>query len=402
MTSTLPRAVRTLAIALAAAALPALGSGCSLAGLFYKHSYRSDRFVIYSDHDPEFLARVGPEVETIYSGYERLFRISPAKLGRTKIILRGDARDQHVVDLAYSPNLLGYYIPFFNMISVDTKPVWAREKSMLEQILLHEIAHHFIITGCPEAGSKCWLNEGLAGNLEMTLFEGERFEYPLLNPTLLGIARRAVQISHPGADLKRLLSMDWSEFHNGTDKDINYSLSWAIVYFLLQEHFPREQPLIERIWALYRIQPEEVMAEEGRFIEFLRRFDLTETLVRLARSGESDPNARLTPVWAIRQLGNLKFLDDARSILRPRGHAGRAGPDHRRRRTGGLPRRPRPGARGGAEVLVLRARARQGGRGPPRRLAAPGGPPGARGGGGRASPAGPLLGAGPGRAPRLR
>ncbi len=123
--------------------LATLGSGCSLAGLVYQRAYRSDRFVIYTDHDKDFLARVGPQVEEIYRGYEDFFQISPRRLGRTSIFLRGDTRDRDVVDLAYSPNLLGYYVPFFNMISVDTKPAWTREKVMLEQILLHEIAHHF-------------------------------------------------------------------------------------------------------------------------------------------------------------------------------------------------------------------------------------------------------------------
>jgi hypothetical protein len=302
-------------------ALPALlgllafqGTGCSLAGLFYRHQYRADRFVIYSDHDPEFLARIGPEVEQIYEGYGRLFQVEARNLGRTCIILQGEPRDQQVVDLAYSPSLLGYYIPFFNMISVDTKPVWAREKPMLEQILLHEVAHHFIVTQYPEAGKECWLNEGLAGAFEVTLFEDRRFEYHLLNPTLLGIARRAALIDSPSLSLKKLLSLDWGQFHRGDDKDLDYALSWAIVYYLLDHHLRDQGSLHDRIQLLYHMDREEIARLEPQFLDFLRTFDLTGTLIQLSQVPGDPSGAKLTPRWAVYQLGSLRFLDDSRAL----------------------------------------------------------------------------------------
>ncbi len=309
----IPRLPR-LAAAVLLLLLAGGSSGCSLVGLFYRHQYRADRFVLYSDHDPEFLARIGPEVEEIYEGYGRLFEIGPRSLGRTRIILQGDPRDEEVVDLAYSPSLLGYYIPFFNLISVDTKPAWARERPMLEQILLHEVAHHFIVTEYPAAGKECWLNEGLAGAFEVTLFEDRRFEYHLLNPTLLGIARRAALLGKTSLSLKKLLSLDWSQFHRGEEKDLDYALSWAIVYYLLEHHLAGKGSLHDRIKGLYGMDREEIAGLESGFLEFLRRFDLTGKLIELAQGPPDGPRGRLTPRWAVRQLGSLRFLDDSRAL----------------------------------------------------------------------------------------
>ena len=97
-----------------------------------------------------------------------------------------------VVDASYSPSVLGYYVPLLNYICIDTSPHWARSETMLQQILLHEVAHHFVVTEYPAASRQCWLNEGLAGNLEMSLFEGARFEYPLLNPPLFQLAQASL------------------------------------------------------------------------------------------------------------------------------------------------------------------------------------------------------------------
>lgn len=312
--SSLSQRLARIAVSALLCFLAFASTGCSLAGLFYRHQYRADRFVIYTDHEPEFLARIGPEVEEIYEGYCRLFQVEPRSLGKTCIILQGNVRDQEVVDLAYSPSLLGYYIPFFNMISVDTKPAWAREKPMLEQILLHEVAHHFIVTQYPAAGKECWLNEGLAGAFEVTLFENRCFEYHLLNPTLLGIARRAALVDSPALSLKKLLALDWGQFHRGDEKDLDYALSWAIVYYLLDHHLKDRGSLHDRIQCLYRMDREEIAALEPQFLDFLRTFDLTGTLIQLAQIPPENSRGKLTPRWAVHQLGSLRFLDDSRAL----------------------------------------------------------------------------------------
>jgi len=309
-TTFLAAALRPAGVALLLSFLTLTASGCTM---FYRYQLKSREFVIYSDLDKEFLRNIAPSVDEIYGGYERLFEMEPAELGRTSIILKGDSSDEQVVDLAYSPSLLGYYIPFLNLISVDTKPAWTREPAMLKQILLHEIAHHFIVTQFPAASKECWLNEGLAGNLEVTLFENGRFEYPLLNPILMGIARHSIMVNPQVGSLRKLVGLSWSEFHNDDDKEMDYALAWALVYYLLQNRFPADLPLGERIRGLYRMDRDLIVSFESEWLEFMRNFDLTGKLIDLARASPESPLGRLTPRWATRQLGVLKFLDDTRS-----------------------------------------------------------------------------------------
>ncbi|MEM7234682.1 MAG: hypothetical protein AAF517_21060, partial [Planctomycetota bacterium] len=160
---------RTLLLGLLVAPL----AGC---GLAYKASLQGEQYVVYCDEGGEYLESVQDEIDEIYATYQDLFQIDKESLGTTRIYL--DGREHRVVDHSYSPNLLGYYVPFFNTIRIDTRPAWAGEGEALRQVLLHEIAHHFFVTKYPEVAEHCWLNEGLAGNLEVSLSDGEHHEFP--------------------------------------------------------------------------------------------------------------------------------------------------------------------------------------------------------------------------------
>jgi len=288
---------------------PLLGSGCSL---YYRNQFRSERFRLFSDLDQELLNEVGPDIERIYRGYQSLLEPPPRTLGRTTIILEGKARDERIIDLAYSPSLLGYYVPLLNLISVDTRAAWAREPGMLRQILLHEVSHHFIVACFPSLSRECWFNEGLAGNLEMSLFGDGRMETPLLNPVLLGIAQRAARQGHPAVDLERLLSLGWREFHSGETREIDYALSWSIVYFLLERRLLADLTLRAKLDRIESMQRAELLQSEPEWIGFLVRFDLTDELIALSREDPKGPLGRLTPAWALRLLGQLRCLDDER------------------------------------------------------------------------------------------
>jgi hypothetical protein len=289
-----------------------LASGLCLpgCGLLYRNSFEGPSFTLYSDRKPEFLATVGAKVARIYEGYEALFDLGPDRLGTTTIVLEGD--DTDVIDYGYAPNLLGYYIPLFNYISIDTACAWTLGEEMLDQILLHEVSHHFIVTGHHRASKECWLNEGLAGALEVSVFDDDSFEHPLLNPLLYQLARRTACSDPERLDLKEFLSLSWGEFHDKESKEVNYALAWSIVYFLLERHLPAEKTLGERIAAIYRMDRNDIAALERQWIAFLRGFDITRALVGLAR----DPSGgrRLTSRWAASQLGNLKSVDDLAAL----------------------------------------------------------------------------------------
>lgn len=283
--------------------------GC---GLFYENSYEGESFTIYSDRSDTFVSRVGQDVEKIYGGYEQLFGVESRDLGRTKIILEGDGTEVAEDEDDSSSNVLGYYVPLLNYISVDTTRRWARSEVMLQQVLLHEIAHHFIVTEHPGASRQCWLNEGLAGTLEVTLFEQDHFEYPLFNMPLFLLAQRAAR-ENPKLSLNNFVSMNWHEFHDSEEKEIHYALAWSVVYFILEHHLPHQQSLGDRFESLYDMAEGADLAQlETDWRQFLIGFDSAGYLLQLASRQES--RDRLTSRWAVVQLGASRSPDTLRVL----------------------------------------------------------------------------------------
>lgn len=287
----------------------ALSLGLSGCGLFYDNSYEGTRFNIYSDRNAEFVESVGHKVELMYDGYEVLFDLTPEALGKTTIVLDGqdEEPEEDVV-----PEVLGYYVPLLNYICVDTGTRWNRSEEMLQQVLLHEVAHHFIVTEYSAASHKCWLNEGLAGNLEVTLFDEDHFEYPLINPALFALAQRAAFDPTRKDPLGDLVAMSWSGFHKSAAKEENYALSWSLVYWLLQHHLPADLSLGERFELIYRMKPEELEPLQPQWLRFLRGFDLTRKLLTMASNPA--PEQRLTARWAVRQLTRTAPSDSLRVL----------------------------------------------------------------------------------------
>ena len=282
-------------------------AGC---GIFYENSYEGSSYTLYSDRNEAFLSRVGEKVARIYSGYQDLFEVPQKSLGTTTIVLEGN--DSAVLDYSYSPSVLGYYIPLLNYISVDTAPVYTQSDEMLDQVLLHEIGHHFIVTEHPAASRECWLNEGLAGALEVTVFDDSAFEYTLLNPILFQVAQSVAYDPKRNLKLSAVVEMSWSDFHDPEEKEHNYALAWSIVYFLLDRHLPKDLSLGKRIEMLYDMDREAISLLQPKWILFLKSFDLTGHLLEMAK--DPSPEKHLKSLWAIRQLGTLRTLDNLRMV----------------------------------------------------------------------------------------
>jgi hypothetical protein len=292
----------------AVAAVALVASGCSF---LYRTRRAGEHFVVYSDRSAEFVERTAERVGEIYRSYIALFGIDPRRLRSTTICLDGE--DDDVVDHSYCPDLLGYYVPFLRLIRVDTRPAMTSERRGLDQVLLHEIAHHFVANEYPRATRECWLNEGLASNLEVTVIEDGRAEHPLLNAPLLEIVRRAALLSHDSGLLEDVIRCDWDEFHEQATRERNYAVAWSICYYLLTEHLPRSEPLGARIEALYRLDRRQVVQLESEWRNFIADLDPVATLAAMARS--PDPERRLTARWAIRELGELRGLESPRALL---------------------------------------------------------------------------------------
>ncbi len=285
----------------------AMSTGCSLV---YTNSFSDSRFLLYSDRTPEFLSLVAQETSRITDAYCESFDLPPDTVAKMTIVLKGS--DTHVTDYRRVPNVLGYYIPLFNFISIDTTSLWPENRVLLRQVLLHEIAHHFTVTLYPEASSKCWLNEGLAGALEVSQFNEHQFEQPLFNPLLYYVARDAAFSSMQKPTLRDLVTKSWKDFHNDESKELNYALAWSIVYFVLEKHLPNDQPLSDRIRSLIAMDREELCALEPKWMLFLKGFDVTGHL--LSRVERTTPDTRLTTRWCLEELGKARALDDLRAL----------------------------------------------------------------------------------------
>lgn len=293
----MPSLQRLLVVHLALSA-----TGC---GLFYKHSHGTRSFTVYSDRDELFLQQIAPRIETIYAGLQRCFDVSPEQLGTASICLEGE--ETGVVDLHHTPDILGFYLPWFNVISIGAWPV-SQGRDALNQVLIHEVAHHFITTAWPSTSAECWFNEGLAGALEMSLLGEGHFEVQTLNPVLFQVAQQTLLSSDTPVSLSEVLNLSWSQFHDDATKESNYALAWSFVYFVLERHLPTTLPLKQRIQQLQALDRSDLARLEPGWKHFLRGFNLGGVLLELA--ARQEPHARLTSLWSLRQLGQLRLQND--------------------------------------------------------------------------------------------
>ncbi|MCH2375340.1 MAG: hypothetical protein MK538_14215 [Planctomycetes bacterium] len=306
-TSYFPRISARLTLCVIASVLSTLCSGC---GTFRLNQYAGPGFVIYSDRNAQFVATIGKKVDLISDAYTELFQVSRHDMGFMTIVLEGE--ESNVVDYGYSPDVLGYYVPVVHYLSVDTNPIWPEGEGLLEQILFHEVAHHYIVSLYPKASDTCWLNEGLAGVLEVSLHRDRHFEYPLFHPVLFSVSQQIAYSNQEFPDLEKLVGMTWTQFHGAQTKEKHYALSWSIVYFILEHHFSRDVPLAQRVEWLCKMTDDEIVALEQPWLRFLRGFDSTNHLLELGAS--TAPDQRLSSTWALNKLGTIRTLDDLRIL----------------------------------------------------------------------------------------
>ena len=277
---------------------------CCSCRLAYKNSLSRDGFVVYSNDGPDFLEKTGSQIENIYTSLANIFDIPRPFPWTTRIFLEGQSED--LLDYSYAPDLLGYYIPFLQVIHIDTRATTTNHSSDLDQVLLHEISHHFLVSELPGISARCWLNEGLAGNLEVGIIGKDRAEFPLLNPILLRIARREITANPDTHLLPGLLKSGWKDFHNENTRERNYALSWALVYFLLTEIHPPEMLLGRRIKRIHSLKEDEIISLESRWRKKILELDPVRELYKLACNGSS--SRQLSALWAVEELGKTRGL----------------------------------------------------------------------------------------------
>ena len=266
-------------------------TGC---GLLYKNKFEGPGVKIYSNQDVQFVQDVGHKSLRICHEYQRLFNLSSKDIGTIRIILSGNSQSKD-----QSESTLGFYMGEFNYINIGTNVENVRKEPLLSEVLLHEIAHHFLITDYPDIVNKAWLNEGLAGVFEVTQFEDWNFEYPLFNPVLYEIVRSK---NRDGA-FKAILTLDWSDFHRQGTKEDNYAVAWSIAYYMIQNAFDRSLPLGDRIKMLYCLDNDELIKYEKEWQSYLRLFNEDKFLMDYAIDSMHYP---LTASWAVREIARLR------------------------------------------------------------------------------------------------
>lgn len=251
----------------------------------------SDHFVIYADDSERDIQRFSEQLERFHAGMALLTHNSvpkPSPSNRVTVyVVRNDAavRDLYGGDSRF---VSGFYVPRAGGSLAIVPRVEARAGSELDfsmVVLLHEYAHHFLISSSSMAMPR-WLSEGGAEFFASASFERDG---------TLGMGRPA---QHRGWELfnaadvsvAELLDPERYEKRQKRDYDAFYGKSWLLYHFLT---FDKER--------------------EGQLARY----------VRLLAEGKSMPDA------AVEAFGDLRELEKAvdRYLRKPRLIALRLGPE---------------------------------------------------------------------------
>lgn len=135
----------------------------------------TDHFVIYADQKEKRIVEFAQRLERYHSAMNWLFRradVFPGPSNRLTVYVLKSQR--HVVDLhnGNDKNVAGFYIPkagdsvaFISSIKKE-----ARGVSQSEQVLLHEYAHHYLMSSS-SSRYPLWVNEGAAEFFSSAQFE---------------------------------------------------------------------------------------------------------------------------------------------------------------------------------------------------------------------------------------
>ena len=128
------------------------------------HVAESDRFVIYADDSEKDIQKFGEMLERFHSAMEYILRrnvAKPSPSNRVTIYAVGDQKD--IQQLAGRKQVAGFYIPRAggSVAFVQNTNPTTRDIDFSTTVLLHEYAHHFLISSSRHAMPR-WMSEGAA------------------------------------------------------------------------------------------------------------------------------------------------------------------------------------------------------------------------------------------------
>ncbi|MCP4180022.1 MAG: DUF1570 domain-containing protein [bacterium] len=96
-------------------------------------------------------------------------------------------------------------------------------------VLNHEAFHQYLHFSASEIQAGPWFNEGNAAFFEEVKFKRNRAE---VLPARYQDRMKAIIKSGKTPDIKNLLDMNYEQFYSGSSAQDNYTIAWAVIYFL--------------------------------------------------------------------------------------------------------------------------------------------------------------------------
>ena len=264
--NTSPQRPRRRAGFVIAGLLIATLSGC---GLFYAHTLSYDDFSLYGNQPRVTLKRTGDTIQEVFDAYRILFPDFEREVRGARILYEEDSLSQERIftgDLRQE----GFYLPFLDLVSLS--PRRPRGDADDLSVILHEMAHHFLISAHPKTSSQYWLNEGFACCLEVSFFDdlGD-LQTPLFHTTLFSQARRLLRREGEAKfrnELTALVGASWFHFHRSDGRNHNYAYSWTLYWHLLRQ---QEGTVEERVEKILALSEDEILGAVDGAIEALRQ-----------------------------------------------------------------------------------------------------------------------------------
>jgi tetratricopeptide (TPR) repeat protein len=210
------------------------------------HQAESDHFVIFADDSEKDVRRFAEVLESYHSAMEvitgrKLTKPSPSN--RVTIYALGSAREVQALLNPKMKTLQGFYIPragasvafVQDLQSVGKKP----DEAM--STLLHEYAHHFLISSQRIAMPK-WMSEGAAEFFSSAAFQPDgRIDVGLPN-----FSREGELFYANSVPIRQLLDEELYIAKAGKEYDAFYGRSWLLYHYLM--FAPERQGQLNRYW----------------------------------------------------------------------------------------------------------------------------------------------------------
>lgn len=187
---------------------------------------QTDNYILKSNMDTRkrtFAKKVQAHVEFIRGVYEKFIPAS-SEIKAVSIVSIPSTRQEYLEYTGAPDWSGGVWMSSRKELAVNP---YTSNEGFLMQVLRHEAFHQYIYYALDENRSPAWFNEGHAELFSAVKISGSRVtivEDKRALSTLLPLFRRnAVSVS-------KHINLDHAGFYE--NKDINYPLSWSIIYFL--------------------------------------------------------------------------------------------------------------------------------------------------------------------------